>query len=37
VFSVHADFPADLAAQLCWQQAADRLASDAVASRGGSA
>jgi hypothetical protein len=27
-FSVHADNPTDLAAQLCWQQAADRHAPD---------
>jgi hypothetical protein len=27
-FSVHADSPTDLAAQLCWQQAADRHAPD---------
>jgi len=28
VFSVHADSPTDLAAQLCWQHTADRHASD---------
>jgi hypothetical protein len=32
-YSVHAASPADLAAQLCWQQAADRHAPDGCATR----
>ncbi len=32
-YCVHADSPADLAAQLCWQQAADRHAPDGCAAR----
>jgi hypothetical protein len=34
-FSVHADSPTDLAAQLCWQQAADQHPGDIPAGLGG--